>query len=66
MTSQEVYVLLNQCIVATALVFFSSLLIRAATFTVAKDGSGNFTSIQEAVNAAGADDEIVILDTEVY
>lgn len=40
-----------------------------ATYTVSKDGTGMFTSIQEAVDAigiAGVDDEIVIKDASVY
>ncbi|MBN1307159.1 MAG: hypothetical protein JXA18_04530 [Chitinispirillaceae bacterium] len=38
----------------------------AATFTVSQDGRGQFKSIQEAINAAGMGDEVVILDAAVY
>jgi hypothetical protein len=56
----------NRCVVTVVIVFLSSFSLDAATVTVAKDGSGNYTSIQEAINSAGAGDEIVILDTAVY
>lgn len=38
----------------------------AATFTVSKDGRGEFTSIQAAVDKAHSGDEVVILDTATY
>jgi hypothetical protein len=38
----------------------------AATFTVSKDGTGQFTSIQEAVDMASAGDEVMILDASIY
>ena len=37
-----------------------------ATFTVAKDGSGQFTTVQAAIQAAGQGDEVVILDAGRY
>lgn len=38
----------------------------AATFTVSQDGTGQFTSIQQAVDMATAGDEVVILDADIY
>ena len=40
--------------------------VSASTFTVAKDGSGQFSSVQEAVNSASQLDEVIILDQGVY
>ncbi|MBN1576814.1 MAG: hypothetical protein JW913_09695 [Chitinispirillaceae bacterium] len=50
--------------VAVVTLIASSLL--AATFTVSKDGNGQFTSIQAAINAAGPGDEVIITDAAVY
>ena len=52
-------------------VLFSIYNPQAATYTVSKNGSGQFTSVQAAINAAGADgsgvgDEVVILDYATY
>jgi hypothetical protein len=38
----------------------------AATLTVAKDGSGQFTTIMAAINAAGPGDVVQILDVATY
>lgn len=38
----------------------------AVTLTVSKDGTGQYSSIQKAIDEADAGDEIVILDTETY
>ena len=43
-----------------------ALPVISATYTVSKDGSGQFQSIQAAVDAAGMGDEVIILDTAVY
>ncbi|MBN1578948.1 MAG: right-handed parallel beta-helix repeat-containing protein [Chitinispirillaceae bacterium] len=40
--------------------------VESATFTVSKDGSGKFTTIQAAIDAAAIGDEIIILDNAVY
>jgi hypothetical protein len=40
--------------------------LTAATFTVSQDGRGQFTSVQKAVDAARAGDEVVILDFSTY
>lgn len=60
----------------TAIYFLTGVLLsicnlQAATYTVSKNGTGQFTSVQAAINAAGADgsssgDEVVILDTATY
>ena len=48
------------------------LLLNAANYTfashylVAKNGSGDFTTIQAAINAASEDDTVTILDTALY
>jgi hypothetical protein len=39
---------------------------QAATFTVSKDGRGAFTTIQAAVDKAGLNDVVLILDAAVY
>lgn len=38
----------------------------SSTITVSKSGSGQFSSVQEAVDAAESGDQIVILDSEIY
>lgn len=47
-------------VLSVVLFFFSTL--SAATFTVSKDGRGQFSSVQKAISAAKAGDEVVILD----
>ena len=59
----------------TAIYFLTGVLLsicnlQAATYTVSKNGTGQFTSVQAAIYAAGADGAavvmIVILDTATY
>ena len=47
-------------------VLFFSLTVNSTGFTVSKAGDGQFTTIQAAVDAAGENDNVVILDTAVY
>ena len=47
-------------VLSVVLFLFSTLF--AATFTVSKDGRGRFSSVQKAIYAAKAGDEVVILD----
>jgi hypothetical protein len=51
-----------------AMIFMCSIasLIFAATYTVSKDGSGMFTTIQAAINAAQPGDVVKILDAATY
>ncbi|MBD3345719.1 MAG: hypothetical protein GF401_11720 [Chitinivibrionales bacterium] len=51
---------------AVLLVFALSTTLVAKTFTVSKDGRGAYTSIQDAVDAAGKNDIVKILDNAVY
>ena len=51
--------------VVAAITLITSTLF-ATTFIVAKDGSGQFTSIQAAINTAGPGDEVIIKDAAVY
>lgn len=46
--------------------FQVALSVKASEIRVAKDGSGTFSSIQSAINAARAGDVITIMDTEIY
>jgi hypothetical protein len=45
---------------------FLPVALYAAQFTVAKNGTGTFSTVQAAVNAAKSGDEVVILDGAVY
>ncbi|MBN1308225.1 MAG: hypothetical protein JXA18_09935 [Chitinispirillaceae bacterium] len=51
---------------AVAAVMLIASPLFAGTFTVSKNGSSQFTSIQAAINAAGVGDEVVIKDDSVY
>lgn len=53
------------------MVFLAAQIIFAATYTVSQDGTGQFTSVQDAINHASSvgvnhGDEIVILDFATY
>jgi len=50
----------------TVLIAFSAIYIQAAIHTVAIDGSADYASVQEAVNAATAGDTVEILDFSIY
>jgi len=43
-----------------------SIPLSAAVYTVSKTGSADYTSVQAAVDKAGPNDEIVIIDTATY
>ena len=49
-----------------SLVFLMAQVAMAAVHTVSQDGRGAYTSIQAAINAAGKNDEVVVLDYAVY
>lgn len=49
-----------------AMLLLPSAGARAATYTVSKDGRGAFTTIQAAVDKAGRNDVVEILDAAVY
>ena len=50
----------------TLLLSLAFLSVEAATFTVSKDGRGQYTSVQAAVNQAKAGDIVEILDAATY
>jgi len=56
----------RKILAAYGAVLLSVSLSHAAVYTVAKNGTGQFTTVQAAVDAAGPRDEIIIMDGETY
>lgn len=57
---------MKRIVTATLTVALCAAVTWAATITVSKDGRGQYTSVQAAVNAAGPGDVVKILDAAVY
>lgn len=58
----------NQLFIVAALICMALWIptASAAKLTVAKNGNGMYTGIQQAINNAGPGDEVVIVDDEIY
>lgn len=48
------------------LMAFAAANVLSATYTVSKNGLGGYTTLKDAIEAAGDGDEVVILDYETY
>ena len=48
------------------LLAFAAANVLSATYTVSKNGLGGYTTLKDAIEAAGDGDEVVILDYETY